>query len=83
MINLLKEFIELCNENKIAPSEKEIDIFLKIASKHKHVVNPAKHRDLFIYYCFYFWEQRTDKINILVSQLEMIKYFRPHIVVKY
>lgn len=78
MINLLLEFIGLCDRNKITPSEEEIDFFLTTVDNQKNI-KAYRFREGFIYYCFYYWEHRTTKINILDAQIQMIKSVKPEV----
>jgi hypothetical protein len=51
MIGLLYEFCVKCDKQKVTPSEKEIDLFLRMVGKEDL-------REDFIKFCFYCWESR-------------------------
>jgi len=51
MISLLYEFCYKCDKAKIVPSEKEIDLFLRMVKREDL-------REYFILFCFYNWENR-------------------------
>ncbi|GAB4160799.1 MAG: hypothetical protein Tsb0033_17220 [Winogradskyella sp.] len=58
-------FIYLCDEANITPNEKEIDEYLSPALK--------KYREVFIKFCFHYWERRHEKyiINKAIAELQL------------
>lgn len=61
----LARFISVCDLTGITPSEDEIDEFLSSAS--------AMYREVFIKFCFHYWERRHEKyiINKAIAELQL------------
>lgn len=71
--NLLLEFIGVCNNANVTPSETEIDAFLfKIQGGYFK-------RDMIINYCFYFWFDRSTNIDVIENQLILLSRIKPKI----
>lgn len=60
MITLMYDFINQCEVLGYTPDEKHIDAFLKKA-------DAMHHRNSFIKFCFYSWENRMEVMEKLVN----------------
>ena len=60
MITLMYDFINQCEVLGYTPDERHIDAFLNKA-------NAMHHRNSFIKFCFYSWENRMEVMQRLVE----------------
>ena len=65
MIKLLRIFVKRCDSLELTPDERHIDSFLEN-------LNLEHLRTHFIYFCFYNWEKRHLKLDLL-EQSNIIK----------
>jgi hypothetical protein len=70
MIRLLRIFVKHCDDLELTPDERHIDSFLENLNLEN--LNLEHLRTHFIYFCFYNWEKRHLKLDLL-KELNIIK----------
>jgi hypothetical protein len=61
--NTLEGFIGRCKRLKVVPDEKHIDVYLEQC-------NSLEMRNIFIKYCFYYWDQNNIEAALMDLMFE-------------